>query len=71
MQTHKLTIKGTVQGVGFRPFIYKLAQKYDLKGSVSNGSNGVEIIINCLGVHLILLEKDSIHILFLLQLHNQ
>jgi hydrogenase maturation protein HypF len=47
MQTYKLTIKGTVQGVGFRPFIYKLAQKYDLKGSVSNGSNGVEIIINC------------------------
>ena len=46
MQTHKLTIKGTVQGVGFRPFIYTLAQKQNLKGTVSNGSNGVEIFIN-------------------------
>ena len=47
MQTHKLTIKGTVQGVGFRPFIYSLADRYNLKGTVSNGSNGVEIFINC------------------------
>ena len=45
--TSKLTIKGTVQGVGFRPFIYKLAQKYSLKGTISNSSNGVEILINC------------------------
>jgi hydrogenase maturation protein HypF len=46
MQTHKLTIKGTVQGVGFRPFIYTLAKRYNLNGTVSNGSNGVEIFIN-------------------------
>jgi len=45
MQTHKLTIKGTVQGVGFRPFVYTLAQKYNIKGTVSNSSNGVEIIV--------------------------
>ncbi len=46
MTTHKLTLKGTVQGVGFRPFIYTLAKRYNLKGTVSNGSNGVEIVIN-------------------------
>ena len=46
MTTHKLTLKGTVQGVGFRPFIYTLAKRYNLKGTVSNGSNGVEIFIN-------------------------
>jgi len=46
MQTHKLTIKGTVQGVGFRPFIYTLAKQQNLNGTVSNGSNGVEIYIN-------------------------
>jgi len=46
MQTYKLTIKGTVQGVGFRPFIYTLAKRYNLNGTVSNGSNGVEIFIN-------------------------
>jgi hydrogenase maturation protein HypF len=46
MQTHKLTIQGTVQGVGFRPFIYTLAKRYNLNGTVSNGSNGVEIFVN-------------------------
>jgi hydrogenase maturation protein HypF len=44
--TYKLTIQGTVQGVGFRPFIYTLAKRYNLNGTVSNGSNGVEIFVN-------------------------
>ena len=44
--TYNLTIQGTVQGVGFRPFIYTLAKRYSLNGTVSNGSNGVEIFIN-------------------------
>ncbi len=44
--TYKLTIKGTVQGVGFRPFIYTLAKRYLLTGTVSNGSFGVEIFVN-------------------------
>ncbi len=44
--SHKLTIKGTVQGVGFRPFIYGLAKKCNLKGTVSNSSDGVEIFID-------------------------
>jgi len=52
MQTHKLTIKGTVQGVGFRPFIYTLAKKQNLKGTISNGSSGVEIYINSNNIEL-------------------
>ncbi|MFN3406472.1 MAG: carbamoyltransferase HypF [Caldimicrobium sp.] len=41
----KLVIKGIVQGVGFRPFIYNLAKKYHLSGWVKNTSKGVEIVI--------------------------
>lgn len=44
--TYKININGVVQGVGFRPFVYTLASKFDFKGSVSNGSSGVEIYIN-------------------------
>lgn len=41
-----INIRGVVQGVGFRPFVYKLARKYDLHGWVLNSSRGVEIEIN-------------------------
>lgn len=44
--TYKIDITGTVQGVGFRPFIYALSQRYLLVGTVSNNSAGVEIYIN-------------------------
>ena len=43
MQSIKLKIKGIVQGVGFRPFIYNLAQKHHLGGYVLNDTYGVEI----------------------------
>ena len=43
MQRLKLTVKGIVQGVGFRPFIYSLAKKYALNGFVLNNTEGVEI----------------------------
>jgi hydrogenase maturation protein HypF len=36
-------IKGLVQGVGFRPFIYRLAILYQLNGKVDNRINGVMI----------------------------
>ena len=35
--------KGTVQGVGFRPFIYNLAKKLNLKGWVLNSTKGLEV----------------------------
>lgn len=40
-----LTITGQVQGVGFRPFIYKTALKYKLSGHVLNSPEGVLIEI--------------------------
>ncbi len=39
----RLTIRGIVQGVGFRPFIFNLANRFSLKGDVSNTSFGVLI----------------------------
>lgn len=44
MQYYKTTnirIKGRVQGVGFRPFVYRLAQKLNIKGWVTNDDCGV------------------------------
>ncbi len=38
-----ITITGVVQGVGFRPFVYNLARRLDLRGWVLNHSGGVDI----------------------------
>ncbi len=45
--TYRISIEGTVQGVGFRPFIYQLANRFNLFGTVSNGTQGVEILLTC------------------------
>jgi len=45
MAAKRLEVSGVVQGVGFRPFLFVLAQKYDLKGEVSNTSGGVLVIV--------------------------
>lgn len=38
-----IIVQGTVQGVGFRPFIYRLAQELNLTGWVNNSNVGVFI----------------------------
>lgn len=38
-----ITVKGIVQGVGFRPFVYRLAKRYLINGWVLNGIEGVFI----------------------------
>lgn len=43
MISKKISVLGIVQGVGFRPYIYNLAIKYNIKGWVKNDENGVEI----------------------------
>jgi hydrogenase maturation protein HypF len=39
----KLEIIGAVQGVGFRPFVYRLAKELDLRGWIINTPEGVKI----------------------------
>ncbi len=38
-------VKGIVQGVGFRPFVYRLAERLQLTGFVRNDAEGVYIEI--------------------------
>lgn len=41
--TYKITLQGRVQGVGFRPFVYREALRFGIRGSVSNNEEGVII----------------------------
>jgi len=43
VQKVKIIIRGVVQGVGFRPFIYRLAAELNIKGWIINSSQGVFI----------------------------
>ena len=45
MNALKILTQGIVQGVGFRPYVYRLASELNLKGYVRNLGNVVEIII--------------------------
>ena len=45
MKALKLHIAGVVQGVGFRPYVYKLAGELSLMGWVLNASDGVHICV--------------------------
>ena len=45
METKKVLVEGIVQGVGFRPFVYRIATELELTGYVRNLGNVVEIII--------------------------
>lgn len=38
-----IQIRGVVQGVGFRPFVYRLAREHGIAGWVLNGEDGVSI----------------------------
>lgn len=58
-----ILINGAVQGVGFRPFIYRLANELELKGYVSNTSEGVIIEVesfkNKLDEFVLRIEKEK------------
>jgi len=44
---YEILISGLVQGVGFRPFIYRLASGYSLRGEVVNRTGGVTVTVQC------------------------
>ncbi len=46
IHTYLIEVKGLVQGVGFRPFIYRLANEYKMQGWVRNTNENVLICIN-------------------------
>jgi hydrogenase maturation protein HypF len=42
-ERREISVRGIVQGVGFRPFIYSLARRHGLAGLVRNDAEGVHI----------------------------
>lgn len=51
-RTLQLAIQGSVQGLGFRPFVYNLARRLQLRGYVLNSPTGVEIVATGSSEHL-------------------
>src|ERR1700691_2729064 len=45
VERHEILVRGIVQGVGFRRFVYRLATEEGLAGSISNDTDGVTIEI--------------------------
>ncbi|MBI3610781.1 MAG: carbamoyltransferase HypF [Nitrospirae bacterium] len=52
VQRVQITVRGAVQGVGFRPFIYRLATEMGLPGWILNSSQGVFIEAEGVKPHL-------------------
>lgn len=44
LPTEEIIVRGIVQGVGFRPFVWRLAQRFMLQGEVSNRGDAVIVI---------------------------
>lgn len=48
----RINLRGAVQGVGFRPFVYRLAHELQLQGWVMNSANGATIEVEGPGAAL-------------------
>lgn len=57
----RIQVSGIVQGVGFRPFVYNLAQRLELRGWVRNTSSGVEMEVDGDGAALHALVESLQH----------
>ena len=45
ISARRVNISGIVQGVGFRPFVFQLANSYNFNGEVSNTAQGVTLVV--------------------------
>lgn len=61
INSYRFEISGLVQGVGFRPFIYRLAHEHHLSGWVENRNDGVIIVINGTKKRIELFKKAILH----------
>lgn len=67
----KVNVTGVVQGVGFRPFIHRIAIKNQLKGYVRNrGDAGVEILLEGAEIEVNTFLKDLRNTPPLAQIHD-
>jgi hydrogenase maturation protein HypF len=53
----QLTIRGTVQGIGFRPFVFRLAQDLSLSGWITNTTQGTLLELEGTSNHLQVFQK--------------
>lgn len=51
-ERQRLDISGQVQGVGFRPFVYRLANRFHLSGWIENNGAGVSVEVEGKGADL-------------------
>jgi len=56
----RLDLRGQVQGVGFRPYVYRLATAHQLAGYVANNSNGAVIEVEGPATRVESLERELI-----------
>ena len=52
LQRRGVLVRGVVQGVGFRPFVYRLATEEGLAGSIGNDTDGVTIEVEGPALHI-------------------
>jgi len=58
MRHLRVEVTGVVQGVGFRPFVYRIAREHGIKGSVRNTPAGVTIMAAGEGDQVLAFLKD-------------
>ena len=58
MKRLKIIVSGQVQGVGFRPFVFRIAQEHGLTGFVQNTSQGVRIEVQGSPASLLVFRAD-------------
>ena len=59
-RTQRIVLSGHVQGVGFRPFVYRLAKQHGLTGRVRNQLGEVEVVATGPAAELIRFEHDLV-----------